>query len=119
MQRFVADEANRLNRNWGVEPVSDNYIFAAALSAVGNPIPDWMATSVRFEPEGGEMVMKVEYGLPDEFRLVLGMDEEPKKFTRNSTTTSPFGKDRLMPPHVTHSGGPAPKWRTVPWKPVD
>jgi hypothetical protein len=97
MQRFVADEANCLNRSWGVEPVSDKYIFAAALSAVGNDIPDWMATSVRFEPEGGEMVMKVEYGIPPEIGMVLGMDDEPEKFTRHSTTTSPFGKDRLMP----------------------
>jgi hypothetical protein len=100
MQRFVADEANRLNRDWGIEPVSDKYIFAAALSAVGNDIPDWMATSVRFEPEGGEMVMKVEYGIPPEVGTVLGMDDEQEKFTRHSTTTSPFGKDRLMPSNV-------------------
>jgi hypothetical protein len=95
MEKWVIKEGNRIHTDWKIEPVAPTYLHAAAESVAGGAIPEWLPTSVKFEEEEGDMVMKVEYGIPGErFKLLLGEDEERVPYTRTSTTVSPFGKKR-------------------------
>jgi len=103
MEKWVTDEGNRLHAVWNLEPVSPMYLQAAADSMAGGAIPSWLPTSVKFDQEDGDMVMKVDYGVPGErFELLLGDDEERVQFSRSSTTVSPFGKKKTMTQDLTY-----------------
>ncbi|KAF2678869.1 hypothetical protein K458DRAFT_422755 [Lentithecium fluviatile CBS 122367] len=95
MKTWITDECNRLNKTWGIDAVSDGYLIAAVEHMTGGPIPDWLPTTVTFEEQDGDTVMKVEYGIPGpRFEELFGKDDERLSWLRSSTTASPFGKTR-------------------------
>ncbi|KAF2644512.1 hypothetical protein P280DRAFT_465833 [Massarina eburnea CBS 473.64] len=67
MEKWVTEECNRMNELWHVEPARKKFLTAVVENMCGGPIPDWLPTRVRFECEDGNMVMKFDYGIEEEW----------------------------------------------------
>ncbi|KAF1952958.1 hypothetical protein CC80DRAFT_537972 [Byssothecium circinans] len=91
MEQWVIDECNRLHVEWKVDPVHKKFLTAAVEDMSGGPIPDWLPTSVSFECEDGNMVMRLEYSLSRPGLKEIGEMKEWLK--RSVTTPSPFHKN--------------------------
>jgi hypothetical protein len=93
MEQFVIDEINRIQTSWKLQSVSKDFLLGAIEDMSGGKIPEWLPTSVKFECEDGNMVMKISYGLPlDIHEEMFGLN--PNEWTRSTTTESPF--DHLL-----------------------
>jgi hypothetical protein len=98
MEKWIINGCNSMLVDWGLEQVSTKFFQGAAENMAGGPMPDWLPTTVRFEEEEGDMVMKLDYEIPGpRFEMLLGEDDERMAWNRTSTTASPFGKKRRVP----------------------
>jgi hypothetical protein len=61
MKSYIIEECNKIHRQWDVSIVSEKPLFETLSTMAGEQIPDWLPVRVRFEAEGGEMVMRLDY----------------------------------------------------------
>ncbi|KAJ8117699.1 hypothetical protein OPT61_g1160 [Boeremia exigua] len=64
MKQWLIEICDRIHEQWDVSTVDEQSLYEALDSMAGEQIPDWLPTSVRFEAEDGEMLIKLDYEKP-------------------------------------------------------
>ncbi|PVH93061.1 hypothetical protein DM02DRAFT_662326 [Periconia macrospinosa] len=99
MVDWVMEECNKMHDTWKVQRVSRELLLAAVEDMAGGPVHYWLPRAVSFEAEDGEMVMRLQYGIP---LPSVSEDGSPQIWDRSTTTRSPFENDdsagKILPP---------------------
>lgn len=94
MENFVQEAFNTVHAIWRIQRVNKRFLRAVALDMAGGPIPTWMPIRVRFEDEGGALVMKMEYDVAGpHYRDIMEDHYTGQSWTRKTTSVSPFRPD--------------------------